>query len=150
MSDATTQNQPLAAARRSWFRGWGWFVLMAIVLIGAYGLSRPLPFYVFSPGSATQVGPLVDVPAEQDYPHRGQVLLTTVSVRRALPLDLVWAKFHSDWEVIGSDQYSGGVPDKEILETGFFPLDALPDGTTRATSARLLELQGLQPLSPYW
>jgi 8-oxo-dGTP pyrophosphatase MutT (NUDIX family) len=42
------------------------------------------------------------------------------------------------------------LPDREILETGFFPLDALPQGTTRATAARLAELQGLQPPSPYW
>ena len=32
-------------------------------------------------------------------------------------------------------------PDWEIGETGFFPLDALPEGTTRATRARLAELE---------
>ncbi|MGC5777445.1 NUDIX domain-containing protein [Methylobacterium sp. NFXW15] len=37
-------------------------------------------------------------------------------------------------------------PDREIAESGFFPLDALPDGTTRATAARLQELrEGLFP-----
>ena len=34
------------------------------------------------------------------------------------------------------------IPDWEIAETGFFPLDALPEGTTRATRARLAELGG--------
>jgi hypothetical protein len=40
--------------------------------------------------------------------------------------------------------------DREILETGFFPLDALPDGTSRGTMARLAEVDGRRPVSPYW
>lgn len=31
-------------------------------------------------------------------------------------------------------------PDREIVETGFFSLDALPEGTTRATRQRLAEV----------
>jgi len=41
-------------------------------------------------------------------------------------------------------------PDWEIAETGFFPLDALPPETTRATHARLAEALGGQPLSALW
>lgn len=33
------------------------------------------------------------------------------------------------------------LPDREIAEAGFFPLDALPDGTTRGTRARLAEIR---------
>ena len=40
-------------------------------------------------------------------------------------------------------------PDWEIAETGFFPLDALPEGTTRATRARLDELDG-RPVALDW
>ena len=41
-------------------------------------------------------------------------------------------------------------PDYEIAEAGFFPLDALPETTTRATRARLAEvLEGVE-VSPYW
>jgi ADP-ribose pyrophosphatase YjhB (NUDIX family) len=41
-------------------------------------------------------------------------------------------------------------PDREIAACGFFPLDALPEGTTRATAARLREVrQGLPP-DPNW
>lgn len=32
-------------------------------------------------------------------------------------------------------------PDREIAECGFFPLDALPEATTRATRARLREIR---------
>lgn len=39
--------------------------------------------------------------------------------------------------------------DREILEAGFFPLDALPEETTGATRRRLAELAGSPP-DPFW
>lgn len=41
-------------------------------------------------------------------------------------------------------------PDREIVETGFFPLDALPAGTTGATRRRLEELSGRAPFADVW
>ncbi len=41
-------------------------------------------------------------------------------------------------------------PDREIRSSGFFPLDALPEGTTRATRARLDEIARGTPRSPTW
>lgn len=41
-------------------------------------------------------------------------------------------------------------PNWEIVETGFFSLDALPADTGRATRARLAELFEGAPLSPEW
>ncbi|KQQ13172.1 DNA mismatch repair protein MutT [Methylobacterium sp. Leaf123] len=41
-------------------------------------------------------------------------------------------------------------PDREIAEAGFFPLDALPADTTRATRARLNEIRGGQPPAELW
>lgn len=38
---------------------------------------------------------------------------------------------------------------REIVETGFFSLDALPDGATAGTRARLRELAG-EPVNPDW
>ncbi|KQV38267.1 MULTISPECIES: NUDIX domain-containing protein [unclassified Rhizobium] len=40
--------------------------------------------------------------------------------------------------------------DYEILEGGFFPLDALPEGTTSATLRRLDELSGKVPFDDIW
>lgn len=42
------------------------------------------------------------------------------------------------------------VPDREIAESGFFPLDALPEATTPATRRRLAELAGDMPPDDYW
>jgi ADP-ribose pyrophosphatase YjhB (NUDIX family) len=41
-------------------------------------------------------------------------------------------------------------PDREIAEAAFFRLDALPEGTTRATRARLAEQFEGRARSPYW
>jgi ADP-ribose pyrophosphatase YjhB (NUDIX family) len=42
------------------------------------------------------------------------------------------------------------LPDHEIAEAGFFPLDRLPEGTTPATLRRIGEVFGGNPASPYW
>jgi 8-oxo-dGTP pyrophosphatase MutT (NUDIX family) len=42
------------------------------------------------------------------------------------------------------------LPDWEIAETKFFPADALPEDTSRATRARLAEILLKQPPSPFW
>ncbi|MBV9262427.1 MAG: NUDIX domain-containing protein [Pseudolabrys sp.] len=41
-------------------------------------------------------------------------------------------------------------PNYEIVETGFFTRDALPDGTTKATRARLAEIFDGTQVSPRW
>jgi 8-oxo-dGTP pyrophosphatase MutT (NUDIX family) len=41
-------------------------------------------------------------------------------------------------------------PDMEIVESGFFALDALPEGTTEATKRRLRELSGAELAAQYW
>jgi ADP-ribose pyrophosphatase YjhB (NUDIX family) len=41
-------------------------------------------------------------------------------------------------------------PDREIVECGFFALDALPDGTTQATHRRLAEVSGESQPDHFW
>ncbi|MGB8817717.1 MAG: NUDIX domain-containing protein [Rhizobiaceae bacterium] len=48
------------------------------------------------------------------------------------------------------DQISPKRPDHEIAESGFFPLDKLPEGTTRATRKRLAEVWGSEVVSDVW
>jgi len=42
------------------------------------------------------------------------------------------------------------VPNREIAEIGFFSPQALPDGVTRATQARIEEALSGAPVSAYW
>lgn len=48
------------------------------------------------------------------------------------------------------EQTESRLPDREIAESGFFPLDKLPDEITDATLRRLRELSGEEALSDYW
>ena len=48
------------------------------------------------------------------------------------------------------DRIAEPKPDWEIVERGFFPLDALPEGTTAGTRARLAELVGDVPVGETW
>jgi len=47
-------------------------------------------------------------------------------------------------------QVSPKVPDREIAEAGFFPLDRLPERTTAATQRRIAEVFGGAAVSPDW
>ena len=42
------------------------------------------------------------------------------------------------------------VPDFEIIAHGFFPLDELPNDTSAATRARVVEIVGGAPVSEHW
>lgn len=48
------------------------------------------------------------------------------------------------------EQTAPRLPNMEIAESGFFSLDALPDGVTDATLRRLRELSGEAERSDYW
>ncbi|MGF9563727.1 NUDIX domain-containing protein [Neorhizobium sp. JUb45] len=47
-------------------------------------------------------------------------------------------------------QTSVRLPDREIAESGFYSLDALPEGVTKSTLSRLKELSGESKLQDYW
>ncbi|MEB2843036.1 NUDIX domain-containing protein [Rhizobiales bacterium RZME27] len=47
-------------------------------------------------------------------------------------------------------QFSVRLPDKEIAESGFYSIDALPEGVTNSTLKRLKELSGETKVEDYW
>ena len=47
-------------------------------------------------------------------------------------------------------QSAAPVPNNEIIAHGFFPADALPNDTTAATRARIVEVLGGAPVSESW
>ncbi|WP_425483438.1 NUDIX domain-containing protein [Ancylobacter pratisalsi] len=42
------------------------------------------------------------------------------------------------------------VPNREIIEVGFFPIDALPEETTAATRRRVAEVRSGSPPATFW
>lgn len=65
--------------------------------------------------------------------------------RSASPRDHVAVYVMRDFEVLGARP-----PDREIAQAGFFARDALPDGVTRATLARLAEALDGAPADAFW
>lgn len=64
---------------------------------------------------------------------------------RLSPRDHVAVFVVRDFRALGEP-----VPDFEIIAHGFFPLDALPNDTTAATRARIVEIVGGAPVSEHW
>jgi PDZ domain-containing protein len=55
-------------------------IILVVLII--FGLNVKLPYYIFSPGSAEQIRPMVQV-KQGGLPEKGTFMLTTVSVREA-------------------------------------------------------------------
>ncbi|TDR87297.1 NUDIX domain-containing protein [Enterovirga rhinocerotis] len=54
------------------------------------------------------------------------------------------------YEVRAFRQSAPKQPDREIAEAAFFPLDALPEGTTAGTRARLAEIEAGRATAARW
>jgi 8-oxo-dGTP pyrophosphatase MutT (NUDIX family) len=104
------------------------------------------------PGGGVEAGETVEEALAREVREEGNIELTGPLTLQGLYFNRHVSRRDHVAVYVGRAfrQTAPRAPDKEILEAGFFPLDALPQGTTRATAARLREMQGLQPLSPYW
>ena len=104
------------------------------------------------PGGGVETGETALEALERELAEEGNIELTgaprLVSMhfnRRASRRDHV-----ALYLVTAYAQRAPKLPDREIAEAGFFPLDALPADTTPATLRRLDELFSGAPASPYW
>jgi ADP-ribose pyrophosphatase YjhB (NUDIX family) len=100
------------------------------------------------PGGGVEPGETLLAALTKELSEEGNIRLTGEPVllsvylnRKASARDHVAVFVVRDFE-----QTAPKVPDREIIETGFFPLDALPPDTTQATRRRIAEaLEGLKP-----
>jgi PDZ domain-containing protein len=75
-------------------------IILAVAVI--YGLVFiKLPYYIFSPGTAEQIRPMVEV-KQGGFPEKGTFMLTTVSVRVANVLGYIETQFDSNQELYDS------------------------------------------------
>jgi hypothetical protein len=65
--------------------------------------------------------------------------------RQASPRDHVVLYVVRDFTVTGPK-----MPDREIAEAGFFPVDRLPEGATKSTRRRLAEILHGEPAGLQW
>ena len=104
------------------------------------------------PGGGVEPGETLGTAVARELHEEGNIELTEPARLHAVFFnDRVSRRDHVALFVVrGFRQSSAPVPDREIVAHGFFPPDALPEGTTAATRARLAEvLRGL-PASERW
>src|SRR5215210_2304902 len=71
------------APGRRRIRAWIVPALVVVILVAlAAGSLVRIPYYAIAPGSARDTEPLVQAPADRTYPSDGELLFTTVSLRR--------------------------------------------------------------------
>jgi PDZ domain-containing protein len=91
-----TNRQPKTLQPKSTLQ---FFIPIILAMAVIYGLVFvKLPYYIFSPGSADQIRPMVEV-KQGGFPEKGTFMLTTVRVRVANVLGYISTKFNSNQEL---------------------------------------------------
>ena len=94
------RHRPRPPPAESWPAVFG--VAVAVVLIAALVAARiSVNYYVFTPGDATPVAQFIEVPAADNHPLTGKILLTDVFVNQLNALNyLQYRYFDSDSQVV--------------------------------------------------
>jgi ADP-ribose pyrophosphatase YjhB (NUDIX family) len=106
----------------------------------------------FLPGGGVEKGETLEQALTRELLEEGNVALEGAPTLFGVYLNRAASKRdHVAFYVVRAFRHLGArAPDHEIAEAQFFPLDALPSTTTRATRARLAEALDGAPTSPYW
>jgi PDZ domain-containing protein len=73
-----------------------------------------IPYYALAPGSARQVNDLIAGPPGKTFPPRGQVMMATVSLRPAHPIDVAQSWFDHDTTIVKEEEIVGSTPPKQL------------------------------------
>ncbi|MDX8525857.1 NUDIX domain-containing protein [Mesorhizobium sp. MSK_1335] len=104
------------------------------------------------PGGGVEVGETLEVALARELAEEGNIALTALPVLKSMHFN----RRSSNRDHVGLylvetfSQTAPKLPDHEIAEAGFFPLDRLPEDTTPATLRRIAEIFGGERPSPYW
>jgi PDZ domain-containing protein len=131
---------PVAPARRR--RRWPTvFVAVVVILVVATLVAGRISinYYVITPGNATPVAQFIDVPAADDHPLTGKILLTDVFVTQLNALNyLQYRFFDSDSEVISGPELLGPTPNEsQYLAQGYLQMAQAQSFATAAALSHL-------------
>lgn len=104
------------------------------------------------PGGGVETGETLEEALVHELAEEGNIELTGPPALKGVYLNTAASRRDhvALFLVTGFRQTAPKRPDREIAEAGFFPLDALPETTTRATRARLAEILRGAPVSARW
>lgn len=104
------------------------------------------------PGGGVEVGETALEALERELFEEGNIEFSSPPSLKSIHFNRQASRRdHVAFYLIGSyRQVAPKLPDREIAEAGFFPLDRLPDQTTPATLRRIAEIFGGAPVSPDW
>ena len=104
------------------------------------------------PGGGVEVGETAFEALQRELFEEGNIEIAGPPVLKSIHFNRKASRRdHVAFYVIDSyRQAMPKLPDREIAEAGFFPLDRLPGGTTPATHRRIAEIFSDAPVSPDW
>ncbi|TPK71487.1 NUDIX domain-containing protein [Mesorhizobium sp. B2-3-3] len=104
------------------------------------------------PGGGVEVGETMAEALARELAEEGNIAMTTPPVFKSMHFNRrASRRDHVGFYLIEQfSQTTPKLPDHEIAEAGFFPLDHLPQGTTPATLRRIAEVFGGEVVSSYW
>ncbi len=151
-----------AVPRRRRRRIWpALLVLLALVVVAGWIASRvSVNYFVITPGDATPVSQYIEVPAADNHPLTGKILLTDVYVTQLNALNYLQYKYlDSNSEVVSGPELLGPTPNQnQFLNQGYLQMAQAQSAATAAalthlgykvaaTNAGTL-IYGIQPGSP--
>ena len=104
------------------------------------------------PGGGVEAGETINEALARELQEEGNIEMTTPPQLHGLFFnDRDSRRDHVALFVVRAfRQLAAPVPGREIVGHGFFALDALPNDTTAATRARIIEVLGGAPVSERW
>ncbi|MER9654291.1 NUDIX domain-containing protein [Mesorhizobium sp. M0152] len=104
------------------------------------------------PGGGVEVGETMVEALARELAEEGNIALTDPPMLKSTHFNRRSSRRdHVGFYLIEQfSQTAPKLPDREIAEAGFFPIDRLPEGTTPATLRRIAEVFHGEPASPYW
>jgi len=104
------------------------------------------------PGGGVEVGETLEEALARELAEEGNIALTAPPVLKSMHFNRRSSnRDHVGFYLIEAfSQTAPKLPDHEIAEAGFFPIDRLPEGVTPATLRRIAEIFGGGRTSAYW